>query len=458
MDISGKRNILNISQVIEERTNKKFAVNLIAWTFLLMLLEGFDVSSISFIASILMEDWNIDSASFGYVFGAGTVGLMIGGFLFGYIGDKLGRKKTIMISTAMFAVFTLLTVFANSLFVLILLRFLVGLGLGGTVPLCIVLVNEYAPKTAKGRWVAIMFTGFPLGMSAGGMISAWLLSNFDWHSIFIVGGIAPLLALAGIYWKLPESLRFLVNKNKSRTEITKLVLTLKPDTKITQNTEFTVDVIDKEIVFTPKMLFAKNLKFVTPLIWAASIISSFVVYFMNSWMPKLLVSSGLSLTDAAFTTSLYHLAGLLGGPAVGWLIDRYGLLACVLFPLFGSILTAVLGFPITGVLLMISVFCAGFFVIGTQGIMTASTPMFYPTAYRAKGNGIAMGIAKIGSITGPIIGGILMAQLTLNQLFFVNSGIIAGAVIIFLALAVFSTKIFAERKSEDEAVELEASS
>lgn len=451
MNVRGSNSPVNVSQIIEESNNKRFSVNLIAWTFLLMILEGFDVASISFVAPILMENWQIASGSFGLVFGVGTFGLMLGGFLFGYLGDKIGRKKALMFSTVIFSIFTLLTIFSNSLPTLIALRFLVGLGLGGTVPLCIVLVNEFAPKKAKGRWVAIMFTGFPLGMSAGGMIAAQLLENFDWHSIFLVGGIAPLIALFGVFFKLPESLRFLVINNKNRSEIANLITKLKPELKIYPTTEYTVDQVDQAVSFTPKLLFSKSLRFVTPLIWIASITSSFVVYFLNSWMPKLLVSSGLSLTDAAMTTSLYHLAGILAGPIVGWIFDRYGLLACVIFPISGSILTAILGFPMTGALLMLAVFSAGFFVIGTQGIMTASTPNFYPTAYRAKGNGIAMGIAKIGSISGPIIGGILIAQLSLNRLFFVNSGIIAFAVILFLMLGILSVKLFAERKMiEDE--------
>ena len=177
---------INVSELIESKMNKKFKYNLLIWTFLLMLLEGFDVGSLSFAAPILIEQLDITRSTFGIVFSAGTFGLMLGGFIFGFLGDTFGRKKSLMFSILMFSIFTLMTALADSISSLIIYRFLVGLGLGGTVPLSIVLVNEYAPNNAKGRWVATMFVGFPLGMAIGGVIAAWLLNHFDWHSIFIV--------------------------------------------------------------------------------------------------------------------------------------------------------------------------------------------------------------------------------------------------------------------------------
>ena len=173
----GTNHVINVSQVIEERKNKRFVVNLICWTFLLMILEGYDIGSISFVAPLLMKQWAIEPSAFGLVFSAGTFGLMIGGFFFGYLGDRIGRKRSIIISVSLFSIFSLITIFITSLSSLVLLRFLVGLGLGGTVPLSIVLVNEFAPKRLKGRWVAMMFAGFPLGMSLGGLVSAKFLNH-----------------------------------------------------------------------------------------------------------------------------------------------------------------------------------------------------------------------------------------------------------------------------------------
>lgn len=443
------KQIINISQVIEERKNKGFVVNLLFWTFLLMILEGYDIGSISFAAPLLMKQWHIAPGPFGVVFSAGTFGLMIGGFIFGYLGDRLGRKKSIMISVFLFSVFTLLTILTTTLSSLVFFRFLVGLGLGGTVPLSIVLVNELAPKKLKGRWVSIMFAGFPLGMALGGIIAAKFLVSFDWHSIFIFGGIAPLILLIFIYFMLPESLKFLAIKNKNRAEIIKGLAKIEPSLKVQQDAEFTVEKVEQNVAFSTRLLFAGNLRYVTPLIWIVSILSSSVVYFLNSWMPKLLMSSGLSMANASLTTSLYQIAGLLGGPAVGWLLDKYGLKACVIFPVLGGLGTALLGSPIQGSLLMLIVFCAGFFVIGTQGILTAATPIFYHTSYRSKGNGIAMGIAKIGSIGGPVIGGILIAQLPLKHLFFVNSAAIFIAAVLFLILGFLSKTIYKEMRGEE---------
>ncbi|KKB34315.1 MFS transporter [Bacillus thermotolerans] len=221
-----------------------------------------------------------------------------------------------------------------------------------------------------------------------------------------------------------------------------LIRLLKPELKVHPDAEFIVDKVEREEgKFTSKVLFAGPLRLVTPIIWIVSIISSFVVYLLNSWMPQLLTSSGLTLAEASVTTSVFHIAGILGGPVVGWILDKYGMVACSAFPIGGCIVMLLLGLPIEGMMLTMLVALAGFFVIGAQGILTISTPMFYPTSFRSKGNGTAMGIAKIGSIFGPIVGGVLMAQLTLSQLFMFNGGIIAFGAILIITLGVLSRKI-----------------
>lgn len=438
---------IDVLQVIENSKNKKFAVNLIFWTFLLMIVEAIDIAGISYAAPVLMKLWDVSPKTFGTVFAAAPFGLMLGGFIFGYLGDRIGRKKTLLISTFWFGVLTLFTIFSTSVTTLIVLRFLAALGLGGTVPLAIVLVNEYAPKRSRAKWVGFMFTGFPLGMSLGGFLAGWLIPNFGWKSIFIAGGIFPLLLIVALMLRLPESIKFLVLKNKNKEEITRVLLGLDPKLKIGPDTQFIMENEEKNVEFSPKMLFAGVLLFITPILWIYSIFSSFSIYFLNNWLPQVFVSSGLSLKDASFATSLYHLAGMLVGSAVGWLFDKRGMLACLIFPIVGSILVAVLGLPLTKTVLMFVVFAAGFFVVGVQMVLTVSTPMFYPTAYRSNANGIAMGIAKIGSIAGPIIGGILLSmKLPLNQLFmFISLAIIISGLLL-TALGLFYRRHYIDVK------------
>lgn len=446
-DVKGAPQIWDVSLIIEKRKSNRFAINLIFWTFLIMILEGFDYTVISFAAPVLIEQWQVKESSFGVIFGAGTFGLMVGGLLFGFLGDRIGRKKALICSILMASLFTLSSGWAISPESLMIMRFLACIGLGGTVPLAIVHVNEYAPQGSRGKWVSIMFTGFPVGHALGGLIAAWLIPAFGWQSIFLVGGIAPLLLLIGLLFMLPESLRYLVLKKSKRSKIMKLVSSLQPDLPIRPDDQIVLEEEAKSVNFTPRLLFQGPLRLVTPLIWMLYILSSFVIYFLNSWLPHLFVSSGLSLESASVATSMYQLAGIVCGLIVGWLFDKRGMLACTIFPAAACMSVALLGYPMPVMFLIILVTTAGFFVIGTQMVLTVTTPNFYPTSYRSKANGMAMSIAKIGSISGPIVGGMLLSSnLSIRQLFFINSAAIALGAILMFTIAILYGRHFSGGK------------
>jgi AAHS family 4-hydroxybenzoate transporter-like MFS transporter len=157
----------------------------------------------------------------------------------------------------------------------------------------------------------------------------------------------------------------------------------------------------------------------TPLAWLFYIFNSMAVFFMTSWLPVLIQSVGLTPTRAAVATGVYGAGGIVGGLLTGWLIDRHGMLLIAIVPTIGAAVSALLGFCTSEVALTITAFFAGLFVVGTQnGIMTV-TPTIYPTSFRAKGQGAAVAVAKVGAIAGPVIGGILLAaHVTAAELFF----------------------------------------
>jgi AAHS family 4-hydroxybenzoate transporter-like MFS transporter len=445
-------NIIDISQIIDIRKKiDGFVVNLLFWTFLIVLIDGFDFGAISYAAPVLIKQWHVDAKIFGGVFSAGLFGLLVGAVLFGYLGDRIGRKKAIILSMVEFAFFTLATMFCSSTSSLMWVRFIAGVGLGGANPLSIVLVNEYAPKHSLGKWVTIMFTGFSIGGALAGLLAAWLIPNYGWKSIFIIGGILPILAAIGVFFWLPESLRYLVVKNKDRDEVKKLILRLNPELQIDSNTVFTVEDRKPYQKFSPKLLFIGSLRFATPLIWLFYIASSLAVFFLKSWLPQLFVLSGLSLTQASLATSSYQFGSVLGGLVVGWLLDNVGIVWAAVYPVLGCFLVTLLGYKMSGTLLMITVFVTGLFVVGTQFIVTAITPMFYPTSYRSSAEGTANAIGKIGSIIGPGIGGVLIAaHLPLKELFYWTALPVAISAVIVFLLGLLHRRKIANVISESE--------
>jgi AAHS family 4-hydroxybenzoate transporter-like MFS transporter len=414
--------IVDIAQLLE-KPSSSFVATMLGWTFFVILLDGFDFGSLTFAAPVLMKELDATAQMFGVIFSAGIFGIMLGSILFGFIGDKFGRKRALFISCLWFGLLTLGTVFATSMRSLLILRFFAGIGIGGAVPSAIVLVSEYAPKKSKVKWVTIMFTGYTVGSAVGGIVSAWLIPLYGWQSIFVVGGVLPLLAAIGSARKLPESLRFLALKPENHDEIVAIVERVRPELAIEANSNFVMGdeaAAHKKSDFSYKMLFSGILFIVTPVIWLFYISNSLAVYFLQSWLPVLFVSLGTTVSHAAYISAVWSIGGTVGGLCLAWIIDRFGMLSGTTFPLCGILTVAILGHISNINYLTVDVFFIGFFVTGTQFILTACTPLFYPTAIRTQADGTAIAVAKIGSISGPIVGGLLIGmKLPLYEIFYV---------------------------------------
>jgi MFS transporter, AAHS family, 4-hydroxybenzoate transporter len=404
------RPIVDVTSLIEMQKPGRFAVSLLSWTFLCMLLDGFDFAAISFVVPALAREWHTPIGSFGSVFGFGVAGLMVGSIVFGWVGDRIGRRTTIVLGCWLFGGVTLASIWAPSVSALLWLRFLAGVGLYAAVPNAIVLVSEFAPHRLRATWVVLMFTGFTIGALLAGVAGATLIPRFGWQAMFAVGGVLPFAISVCLWFVLPESVRFLTLRERRWRELRNVIQRMLPGYGVPENARFVIHEGTREDSFTPRLLFAGSLLLITPLLWLFYIFNSAAVFFMQSWMPVLIHGIGLSESNAALTTSVYSLGGTIGGLVTGQIIDRLGLSAVAILPLAGAALCVMVGFPVSVMLLEVSVFALGFFVVGAQFACTAIAPVFYPTSYRANAEGWALAVAKIGSIAGPVIGGMLLGM------------------------------------------------
>jgi MFS transporter, AAHS family, 4-hydroxybenzoate transporter len=416
----GGRQVVDVDAIVEQQTIGAFAVNLMGWVFAAMFFAGFDFAGISFVVPYLVKAWQVPASAFGSAFGIGLFGMMLGSLLFGYVGDKIGRKSTLIFGCVLYGVFTLASAWADSVNTLAVERFVAGVGFYAVIPNGIVLVSEFAPKRLKATWAVVAFIGFSVGTAVAGFVAAASIPAYGWQSMFVIGGVGPLIVSLFIIPLLPESVRFLALKKERWRRLGAIIAAMKPGTVIAGDAQFTLrQESNQDVAFTPKLLFAGRLKFMTPLAWVFYIFNSMAVFFMTSWLPVLIQSVGLSPTHAALTAGVYGAGGILGGLLTGWLIDRYGMLLIAVMPTIGAVVSALLGFSTSEAALMIVAFLAGLFVVGTQnGIMTV-TPTIYPTSFRAKGQGAAVAVAKIGAIGGPVLGGMLLAaHVPTAELFF----------------------------------------
>jgi AAHS family 4-hydroxybenzoate transporter-like MFS transporter len=449
----GDAKTFDVSRLIDEQKVGWFAIALIFSTWLVMLTDGYELSALAFAAPSLIKAWHIERSALGPVFGANIFGIMVGSILFGYIGDRIGRKRAILFGACCYGLLTLATIWTTQVNELLLLRFAAGIGIGGAVPNAFVLVSEFAPKRLRATWVTLMFTGYTLGAGFGGAVAVWLVPHFGWPAVFVVGGLAPLIVAAALAFVMPESLRFQVLKQWPQRGIVATARRLRPDLPFEAGAAFMV--ADEHAIhkFTPRLLFAGRLRYVTPALWCAYIANSMALFFLQNWLPVLIEAVGVPPRQAALLGTLFSIGGTAGGLALMRFVDRRGVLLITCLPVIGFPLVASLGMGLDTGLLMAAIFGVGFCVAGTQSGLNAVASMVYPTSYRSKGTGTAIGIAKIGSISGPMIGGMLLgAHLPVPDLFRVASiPVIAVAVLSFVLGKVYRPNLDSHESVGDTA-------
>lgn len=384
---------------------------------LVAMLDGFDVQSIAFAAPAIAKEWGVPADRFGLVFSAGLLGMLAGVALQGPVADRIGRKPVIVASVATFGIFSLLLIYAASLAELVVLRFLAGIGMGAAVPNFIALTSEYAPTRVKARMIVAMNAGFPLGGFIGGATSAYLLEAHGWKAIFLLGGVGPLLLVPVLIAFLPESVLFSAERARRMGEelggqrTMKLLRAMGAKDEVIDLRMLDWSAKGQEVKPRLGAIFSDGRVAGTLCLWAAYFCSLILFYFLVSWLPTILTQAGLSQEMAVVAAAILNFGSVIGGLSLGWLADRaqisrilamnYAIagISCVLF---GLSLESGLG--VVTLLAIVLGFCCG----GGQLMLNALGAVYYPTAIRATGLGAAGMAGRLGSLVGPIAGGVII--------------------------------------------------
>jgi AAHS family 4-hydroxybenzoate transporter-like MFS transporter len=402
--------VMDIGRFIDERKMNRFNAKIVIFCFFIILFDGYDIAAVGYAGPSLVKAWGLTNmVALGTAFSAGLFGILFGSPILGWVGDRYGRSAAIFWSCMTIGVFTLATMAATSLTTLSVLRFLTGIGIGGMLPNTIALNAEYAPKRARATMIIIMFTGITFGGAVPGPVAQWLVPTYGWQVLFLIGGIMPIvIGLAALLW-MPESLKHLVVKTDKREAAIRIIRQMDPALKLAPDTRFVV--ADEKVYqqFRPQQLFQDGLRYITPLLWLCFICNLMSFYFLNTWLPTVL--SAAHIPSAVLSTSVFQIGGTLGGLSLSRPIDKAGLMpVCVLFVI--SLLVAPFVGYATGseVLLMCVIFVTGFTLLGLQFGLNATSAMIYPTSIRSNGSGWAFAVGRVGSASGPIIGGILIGM------------------------------------------------
>jgi MFS transporter, AAHS family, 4-hydroxybenzoate transporter len=409
---------LQIEELIDGQTFGRFNINLLFWLFLAMVADGFDIAGLASAAPNMARTWQIAPKAFAPALSASLFGILVGAPLLGYMGDRFGRKPMIVIGSLIFSLGTLATAWTRNLDQVIVLRVLSGIGLGGIMPNAVALTAELAPTRLRATLIVWMFTGISVGAALPGTIQAWLIPHYGWPVMFWIGGAGPLIVTACLLATLPESVKFLAMQKRGSDLLT-TIRRLRPDLTITEGTRFAATPTPIARGSGLAQILSGEFAMLTPMIWVCFAGALMTNFFINSWLPLLFESSGFTAQQSGIATTSYHLGGVLGGLLVSLVLPRLGFVVIAALFLFAALAIASIGFLNHSYTLVLGwVLLAGSCTVGAQFGNLAAAGLLYPTVFRSRGVGWALGVGRIGSIVGPLLGGLLIGlQVPQSKLF-----------------------------------------
>ena len=375
-------------------------------TICIMLVDGYDLQTMSFVAPAIVADWRVARADLGWVFNGSMIGMAIGSVALGRFADRIGRKGAFLVSLLFLCCGSLLSVHARGLGELFGWRALTGIGLGGLTPLAATIIAEWTPRRVRSIAVAFAVVSVPLGGMAGAMVAQRVIPLFGWSAMFWIGAALPLVFFIAATWLLPESPRFLALDAARSVRLSRLLNRLLREPRFTGTERFHVgEPLAPARNWLGLILGGAYLR-VTLLLWAAFAINTTGLYAYANWLPTVLTSAGFTQAAALDDLKYFNFGGFFGAVGGAMLIGRYGSrLVGTGLALLGVGATVLVGVTLTagsspGLQLSGLLVAAGIAFSGMQAFLYAVGAHSYPTYVRAAGVGSAQTISRIGGVLG----------------------------------------------------------
>ncbi|MBM6648829.1 MULTISPECIES: MFS transporter [Bacillus] len=368
------------------------------------LFDAMDVGMLSFVMVALQKDWGLTSQEMGWIGSINSIGMAVGALIFGILSDKIGRKSVFIITLLLFSIGSGLTALTTTLSVFLVLRFLIGMGLGGELPVASTLVSESVEAHERGKIVVLLESFWAGGWLIAALISYFVIPKYGWEVAMVLSAVPALYALY-LRWNLPDSPRF-------------------------QKVEKRPSVIENI-----KSVWSGEYRKATIMLWILWFCVVFSYYGIFLWLPSVMVLKGFSLIKSFQYVLIMTLAQLPGYFTAAWFIERLGRKFVLVTYLIGTACSAYLfGVADSLTVLIVAGMLLSFFNLGAWGALYAYTPEQYPTTIRGTGAGMAAAFGRIGGILGPLLVGYLVAsQASLSLIFTIFCGsILIGALAVVI--------------------------
>lgn len=366
------------------------------------MFDAMDTGLISFILTTMADEWQMSAAEKGWVVSITFVGMAIGAVFAGGLADRIGRRTVFAMTLLIYSLATALCAFAPNLTWLLLFRFIVGLGLGGQLPVAVTLVSEYIPAHVRGRFIVLLESFWGLGWLVAALMSYFVIPNYGWHIAFLLGGL-PALYVFMILKKVPESVPYLINRGRI-AEAHVLVQKLERQCGVEVIEQIEVKAVADKQSVSFRQLWSGPLARRSLMLWLIWFGIVYSYYGIFTWLPSLLVKQGYSIVQSFEYVLIMILAQLPGYVVAAWLVEKLGrkptlagfIALCAMAAYFFGQANSVNMIMFWGCLM-------SFFNLGAWGVLYTYTPEQYPTNIRAFGSGWASAIGRMGGIVAPLV-------------------------------------------------------
>lgn len=398
------------------------------------MFDAMDTGLIAFILTSMAEEWNMSASEKGWVVSIGFVGMAIGAVFSGGLADRIGRRTVFAMTLVIYSIATALCAFAPNLTWLLIFRFIVGLGLGGQLPVAVTLVSEYIPAHVRGRFIVLLESFWGLGWLVAALVSYFVIPSYGWHIAFLIGGL-PALYVFMILKKVPESVPYLINRGRVE-EAHALVQKLERQCGVEVIDYIEVKPVAEKQNISFRQLWSGPFARRTLMLWLIWFGIVYSYYGIFTWLPSLLVKQGYSIVQSFEYVLIMILAQLPGYVAAAWLVEKWGRKP-TLASFIGMCAIAAYFFGQANTVNMIMFWgcLLSFFNLGAWGVLYTYTPEQYPTNIRAFGSGWASAVGRMGGIVAPIVvTHVMVMDNGFSQVFMMFTAVLLGVALVILIL------------------------
>ena len=402
---------VDVVQIIDSARYFGWPLAITILTILIMLVDGYDLQTMAFVAPAIVADWGVARADLIWVLNGSLIGMAVGSVVLGRLGDRVGRKSAFIACLVSLAAGSLLSAHATSLRELFLWRTATGIGLGGLTPLAATFISEWTPRRVRSIAVACAVVSVPLGGMLGAMIAQRAIPSFGWRAIFWIGTALPLLFVVIAAWLLPESPRFLAQNPLHSKRLAVILNRLVRTPRFVGSERFYVAEPAAPARHWFGTIVSREYRHTTLLLWSAFAFNTLGLYTYANWLPTVLTAAGFTQTAALQQHQYFNFGSFFGALGGAILIGYYGSrLVGTGLALLGVGATLLIGVALAGSgaagpQLSLLVLAAGAAFSGMQAFLYAVGAHSYPTYVRAAAVGCAQSVSRIGGVLGGIAAG-----------------------------------------------------